>query len=49
MKSSKSLENKSLFGMYWRVQLVSTKGQAHSSVEPPLEYNEDQMPLINQG
>ena len=49
MKSSKSLENKSLLGTYWRVQLVSAKFKAHSSLEPPLEYNEDQMPQINQG
>ena len=25
------------------------KVQAHSSLEPPLEYNQDQMPLMNQG
>ena len=25
------------------------KVQVHSSLEPPLEYNQDQMPLMNQG
>ena len=25
------------------------KVQAHSSLEPPLEYNQDQTPLMNQG
>ena len=25
------------------------KVQAHSSLEPPLEYNHDQIPLMNQG
>ena len=25
------------------------KVQAHSSLEPSLEYNQDQMPLMNQG
>ena len=30
-------------------QLVCMKVQAHCSLEPPLEYNQDQMPLMNQG
>ena len=25
------------------------KVQAHNSLKPPLEYNQDQMPLMNQG
>ena len=33
----------------WRVQLVYAEVQTHSSSEPPQEYNEDQMPLMNQG
>ena len=32
---------------YWRVQLVWKKVQANSFLEPPLEYNQDKMPLIN--
>ena len=49
MRSSINLENKTLSDIYWRVQLVYMKVQAHSSLEPPLEYNQDQMPLMNQG
>ena len=48
MKSSKNLENKTLWDTYWRVQLVCMNVQAHSSLEPPLEYNQDQTPLMNQ-
>ena len=33
----------------WRVQEVCKKVQAHSSIEPPLEYTQDQTPLTNQG
>ena len=33
----------------WRVQLVFRKVQAHSYLEPPLEYNQDQTPLMSQG
>ena len=32
-----------------KVQLVFMKVQADSYFEPPLEYNQDQMPLMNQG
>ena len=32
-----------------RVSLVCMKVQAHSSLEPPLEYDQDQMPVMNQG
>ena len=49
MKPSNNLENKTLSDTYWRVQLVCKKIQAHSSLELPLEYNQDQMPLTNQG
>ena len=31
------------------IQLVCKKVQAHSSLEPPLRYNQDQMPLKYQG
>ena len=48
MKPSNNLENKTLSDTYWRVQLVCKKIQAHSSLEPPLEYNQDQMRLTNQ-
>ena len=43
------LENKTLSDTYLRDQLVCMKVQAHSSLEPPTEYNQDQMPLMNQG
>ena len=46
MKPSNNLENKAPSDTYWRFQLVCKKVQA---LEPPLEYNPDQMPLTNQG
>ena len=49
MKLSKNLENKTLSDTYWRVQPVCMKVKAYISLEPPLEYNHDQMPLMNQG
>ena len=49
MKPSNNLENKAPSDTYWRVQLVCKKVQAHSFLEPPLEYNQDQMPLTNEG
>ena len=49
MKPSKNLENKTLLDTYQNVQLVCMKVQAHSFLEPPLENNQDQMPLMNQG
>ena len=49
MKPSKNLEDKTPADTYCRVRLVCRKAQAHSSLEPPLEYNQDQMPLTNQG
>ena len=44
MKPCNNLENKTPSYIYWRVQLVFKKVQGHSSVEPPLEYSQDQMP-----
>ena len=32
----------------WRAQLICMKIEAHSSSEPPVEYNQDQAPLRNQ-
>ena len=49
MKPSNNLENKTPSDTYSRIQLVYKKVQAHSSLEPPLEYDQDQMPLTNQG
>ena len=49
MKSSNNLENKTPSHISWRVQLVCKKAQANSSLEPPLKYNQDKMPLTNQG
>ena len=48
MQASSNLQNKTPSDTYWRVQLVCVKVQAHSFLEPPLEYNQNQMPLINQ-
>ena len=42
MRISGNLENKSHSGTYLRVQLVFMKVQAHSFLEPPLEYNQNQ-------
>ena len=49
MQPSNNLENKTLSDTYWKVQLVHMKAQSHSSLVPPLEYNQDQTPLMNQG
>ena len=49
MRPSNNLENKTPSDTYWRVQLVLKKVQAHNSLEPPLEYSQDQMSLTNQG
>ena len=43
MKPSNNLENKTLSDTYWKVQLVCKKVPAHSSLEPPLEYSQDQI------
>ena len=47
MKKSINLEKKVLSGTYSTVPLVCMKVQAHSSLEPPLEYNQEQTPLMN--
>ena len=49
MKPSNNLENKTPLESYWRVQLLCKKVQGRSSLEPPLEFNQDQIPLTNQG
>ena len=49
MKPSNNLENKTPSDTYWTVQLVFKKVHAHSSLELPLEYNQDHIPLTNQG
>ena len=49
IKPSNNMENKTPLHTYWKVQLVCKKVPAHSSLEPPLEYNQDQMLLTNQG
>ena len=49
MRPSNNLENKTPSDTYRRVQLVCMKVQSHNSLEPPLEYNQDQTPLMNQG
>ena len=49
MKTSNNLKTKTTSDTYIRVQLVGKKVQVHSSLEPPLEYSQDQMPLTNQG
>ena len=49
LHSSNNLENKIPLDTYWRFQLVCTKFHVHSSLEPPLEYHQDQIPLENQG
>ena len=48
-RPSNNLENKTPSGTYWRVQLVCVKVQTHNSVELPLEYNQDQTALMNEG
>ena len=49
MRPFNNPENKTPSDTYWRVQLVCMKIQVDSSLEPPLEYNQDRMPLMNQG
>ena len=40
MKPSKNLENKIPSDTYWKIQLVCTNVYVHSSLKPPLEYNQ---------
>ena len=49
MRPSNNLENKTPSDTYSGLQLVCKKYQAHMSLKPPLEYNHDQRPLMNQG
>ena len=48
MKPPNNLKNKTPSDTYWRVQLVCKKIKDHSSLEPPVEYNQDQVSLTNQ-
>ena len=48
MKLFKNLEIKTTSHSYWKVQLICKKFQIQSSLEPPLEHNQDQMSLTNQ-
>ena len=43
MRPSNNLENKTPSDTYWRLQLVCKKVQARRSLEPPLEYHQDQI------
>ena len=49
MRPSNDLENKIISDTYWKVQLVCMKVQTHSVSQSPMEYNENQMPLMNKG
>ena len=49
MRSSKNLENKIPLDTCQNVQLVCMKGQAYSFSKYPMQYNQDQMPLTNEG
>ena len=46
---SSILENKALQTLIKECSLVCKKVPAHNSLEPQLEYNQDQIPLTNQG
>ena len=47
MSPSNNLENKSLSDICGRVQVVCIKVHAQGSLEPPLEYNQDQTPWMS--
>ena len=49
MKPSNNLENKTPWDIYWTIKIVCKKVQADIFLEPPLEYNQEQMNLKNQG
>ena len=49
MKPSNNLENKTPLDTFWKVQIVFKKVQACSSLESPVEYNQDKIRLTNQG
>ena len=46
MRPSNNLENTTSPDKFWRVQLVCTKVQVHSSIELPLQYYQDQTPMM---
>ena len=45
MRPSNNLENKAPSDTYRRVKLQCMKVKVHNSLEPPLEYNQDQIPF----
>ena len=45
MRPLNNMEDKALSDIYWRVQLGHMTLQTHSSLETPLEYNQDQSSL----
>ena len=49
MEPFNNLESKAPPDTYWRAQLICKKVQARNSLEPLLEYNQEQMPLKSQG
>ena len=49
MTTFNNLENKITSNTYLKVQLICMKVQTHSSSETPLECNQDQTSLMNQG
>ena len=49
MRPCNNQENKISLGTYWKVQLVCMKVQTYSSLKPPLEHNQDQVPFSKQG
>ena len=49
MRPFNNLENMPLSYTYCRVKLLYMKLQTLSYLEPPLEYNQNQTPLMNQG
>ena len=49
MKPYNNLINKATSDTYRNVQLVCKKIQGHNCLEQPIEYNQDQMLLMNQG
>ena len=47
MRPSSNLENKTPSDTCSRVKLACMKVQGHTSLEPPLVYNQDQTPSIS--
>ena len=48
MRLSNNVEHKTTSDTYWRVQLVCMNLQAQSSLEAPLDYNQDQMLFMSE-